>query len=155
MSHHLAEPIPRLRLTAVERSYSRRPPLCATLLCRSQLVSSCKQLLLQNHPLQVSVFAAHSSLSAMSQVASAAHTTTTAFAVRNHSKAVSCSIPRRSPFQRKTFVGDRLEHRQPVQTRALYRSHTVCITKVDEAGFQEEVLKVGHVPVDTRHCQRQ
>ena len=87
----------------------------------------------------------------MSHAASAAHTTTT---VRNHSKAVSCSIPRRSLLQRTPFVGDRVEHKQPVQTRALYRSHTVCITKVDEAGFQEEVLKVGRILVDTGHCRR-
>lgn len=77
----------------------------------------------------------------MSHAALSAHTTTTAFAVRNHSKAGSCSTIRRNVFQRKPFVGDRVEHRQSLHTRALHRSHTVCITKVDEAEFQEEVLK--------------
>ena len=88
----------------------------------------------------------------MSHVASAAHTTTKAFALRHHSKALSCSIPRRSLLKRTPFVGDRVELRQPVQTRALH-PHIVCITKVDEAEFQEEVLKVGHIPVNTRHCK--
>lgn len=80
----------------------------------------------------------------MSHAALSAHTTTTVFAVRNHSKAGSRSITRRSVFQRKPFAGDRVEHRQSLHTRALHRSHTVCITKVDEAEFQEEVLKVGY-----------
>lgn len=46
-------------------------------------------------------------------------------------------------------MGDRVEHRHALHTRALHRSHTVCITKVDEAEFQEEVLKVGYIPVNT------
>ena len=105
-------------------------------------------------PRQASIFVAHSSSSVMSHVASAAHTTTTAFALRTHSKSVSRSIPRRCFPQRTPFVGDRVELRQPLQTRALSRSNTVCITKVDEAQFQEEVLKVGYIPVHARHCKR-
>lgn len=80
----------------------------------------------------------------MSHAALAAHTTTTTSVVRGHVKAVPwSSVPRRSLYQRKPFAGDRVQHRQSPQAKALYRSHTVCITKVDEAEFQAEVLKVG------------
>lgn len=78
----------------------------------------------------------------MSHAASAVHTTPT-FANKGHSNIAPCSVPRRRIFQRKPFVGDRVEHRRSPQPRALYRSHTVCITRVDEAEFQAEVLKVG------------
>ena len=133
----------------MEQSYSVGDFRCflRCCVCHSVQTPAIVPVAIQNYPLQASIFAAHSTLSVMSHAASAAHTTTTALAGRNHSKFVSCSIPRRSPFQRKPFVGDRLEHRQPVQTTALHRSHIVCITKVDEAGFQEEVLKVGYIPV--------
>ncbi|KAL3144847.1 hypothetical protein ABBQ38_001953 [Trebouxia sp. C0009 RCD-2024] len=77
----------------------------------------------------------------MSHAASAAHTTTATSLVRSHIKAVPFSVSRQSVFQHRPFLGDRVQHRHSPQARALYRSHTVCITKVDEAEFQAEVLK--------------
>lgn len=42
----------------------------------------------------------------------------------------------------KGFVGERIMQRQVPQARALCRCPTVCISKVGEAEFQTEVLKV-------------
>ena len=82
-------------------------------------------------------------LPAMSCTASALNGTTSIL-VKNQINACRTKC---SWVQRKPFVGDRFVHRYSSQGRAALRSHIVCITKVNEAEFQTEVLKVGPWPL--------
>ncbi len=82
---------------------------------------------------------------AMSQLLQATSLTACSTAFKQDSR--SCQSKRfsfRSSLRlHKPFVGDR---RQAPQPRAVCRTPTVCITKVGEAEFQSEVLKVTQPP---------
>lgn len=149
---HRCKAIPRLRLTAPERA----PWVILLSFAHniSVVVTASEGSCCSRHtqvPTASSGVAYYSGLPVMSHAASAAHTTTTASLVGGQSKAVPSSVSRHSVFKHRPFLGDQVQHRRCPQARALYRSHTVCITKVDEAEFQSEVLKVW---LHSGHCQR-
>jgi len=85
---------------------------------------------------------------AMSQLLQATSLTACSTAFKQDSR--SCQSKRfsfRSSVRlHKPFVGDRVAQRQAPQPRAVCWTPTVCITKVGEAEFQSEVLKVTQPP---------
>lgn len=82
----------------------------------------------------------------MSQSLRASSTTPCSAAFKKDSRLLGPLPASKSSLRlHKAFVGDRILQRQLPQARALCRCPTVCISKVGEAEFQTEVLKVEYI----------